>query len=107
MSITFEGYNSNAQKGPVGWYRTETFGGRLFENVVQATAADIQFDALQRAESAGYPIVMHTHDEGTAEVPDQPGFNPERLSEIMIEWPTWASWWPIRADGWEHRRYQK
>lgn len=104
--ITFEGYNSNSTKGPVGWHRMETYGGRLFENVVQAVAADIQFGALARLEARGYPVVMHTHDEGVAEVPV--GFGSvEEVAEIMTERPAWASWWPLRAAGWRHKRYQK
>ena len=105
-SITFEGYNSNAVKGPVGWHRMETYGGRLFENVVQATAADIQFEAALRVEASGYPVVMHTHDELTAEVPEGFGSHAE-LSAIMSQRPAWAAWWPIRSAGWEHKRYQK
>lgn len=104
--ITFEGYNSNSTKGPIGWYRLETYGGRLFENVVQAVAADIQFEALLRCEANSYPIVMHTHDEGIAEVPE--GFGSvDEMAAIMSERPAWASWWPLRAAGWRHKRYQK
>lgn len=106
-SITFEGYNSNAAKGAVGWRRMETFGGRLFENVVQAVSADIQAEALLRCERAGYPIVMHTHDEGCAEVVEGGPHSVEHMEAIMAERPTWASWWPIRAAGWTHIRYQK
>jgi DNA polymerase len=104
--ITFEGYNSNSTKGPIGWHRLETYGGRLFENVVQAVSLDIQADALLRCESRGYPIVMHTHDEGVAEVPH--GFGSvEEMVAIMSERPAWAAWWPLRAAGWRHERYQK
>jgi DNA polymerase bacteriophage-type len=105
-TITFEGYNSNAAKGPVGWYRMETYGGRLAENVTQAVAADIQFDALARCDAAGYPIVMHTHDEGVAEVDLGVG-SVEHMTAIMAERPSWASWWPIRAAGWDDTRYGK
>jgi DNA polymerase len=104
--ITFEGYNSNAQKGPPGWQVLETYGGRLFENVVQAVSADIQFLALERAEAAGYPIVMHTHDEGCAEVPEDFG-SVAQMCAVFSERPAWASWWPLRAAGWTHQRYQK
>jgi DNA polymerase len=104
--ITFEGHNSNSAKGKVGWHVLETYGGRLFENVVQATAADLQFEALGRCEKAGYSIVMHTHDEGTAETPKGWG-SVEGMTAIMIERPAWAAWWPIRGDGWVHKRYQK
>lgn len=105
-SITFEGWNSNAQKGKVGWITMETYGGRLFENVVQAVAYDIQAEALVRLEQRGYPLVMHTHDEGTAETPV--GFGSvEEMEAIMSERPAWASWWPLRSAGWRHKRYQK
>lgn len=104
--ITFEGYNSNATKGPIGWHRMETYGGRLFENVVQAVSRDIQADALLRCEAAGYPIIMHTHDEGCAEVPEGWG-SVEHMEAVMSERPAWAAWWPIRAAGWRDHRYQK
>lgn len=104
--ITFEGYNSNAVKGPVGWVVLETYGGRLFENVVQAVSADIQAEALVRLERSGYPVVMHTHDEAIAEVEHGRG-SVDEMAAIMTERPQWASWWPLRAAGWEHERYQK
>jgi DNA polymerase len=105
--ITFEGYNSNSQKGPVGWHRMETYGGRLAENVTQAVSADIQGEALKRCEAAGYPVVMHTHDELTAEVPVQSGKTLDGMTEIMTQRPAWAADWPIRGAGWTHKRYQK
>lgn len=104
--ITFEGYNSNAAKGRVGWNVLETYGGRLFENVVQAVAADIQGEALVRLEERSYPVVMHTHDEGISEVGYGRG-SVDEMAAIMSERPAWASWWPLRAAGWEHKRYQK
>jgi DNA polymerase len=118
-SITFEGHNSNAQKGPVGWHVLETYGGRLFENVVQAVSADIQAEALVRLEENYYPVVMHTHDEAIGEVPyvwdEMDGYDMtgtprgsiDEMAAIMTERPHWASWWPLRAAGWEHSRYQK
>lgn len=104
--ITFEGYNSNSTKGPIGWMVMDTYGGRLFENVVQAISADIQAETLVRLEARGYSVVMHTHDEAIAEVPIGWG-SIEEMCAIMSERPTWASWWPIRAAGWRHKRYQK
>jgi len=104
--ILFKGYNTNSLKGPVGWHIQETYGGRLFENVDQAVCADIQFGGLARCEEHGYPIVMHTHDEGAAEVPI--GFGSvEEMIALMTERESWYSWWPIRATGWRHKRYQK
>lgn len=104
--ITFEGYNSNATKGPIGWTRMETYGGRLFENVVQAVSCDVQAEAMLRCEAAGYSIVMHTHDEVCAEVPEGFGCVGD-MAALMTQRPAWGAWWPLKAAGWTHKRYQK
>jgi DNA polymerase len=105
-SLTFMGFNSNPKNGARGWGRMETYGGRLCENVTQAVCADIQAEAIVRAEAASYPVVMHTHDELCAEVPE--GFGSvDELCAIMGQSPDWASWWPLKAAGWRHKRYQK
>jgi len=81
-------------------------GPFIVHNCVQAVAADIQFEGLLRCETRGYPIVMHTHDEGISEVPE--GFGSvDEMTAIMSERPDWASWWPLKATGWRHKRYQK
>jgi len=104
--ILFEGWNSNSQKGAIGWHILETYGGRLFENICQAVGADIQAEALVRLESRGYPIVMHTHDEGIGEMQYGTG-SVDEMCAIMAERPEWCQWWPIKAAGWEHEVYQK
>lgn len=106
--IAYYGYNTNAEKGPTGWVSMETYGGRLVENVVQAVSADIQAEALIRAHAAGYPVVMHTHDELVAEVPQSSKtLTLEGLINVMRERPAWASWWPIKAAGWTGTIYHK
>lgn len=105
--LTFEGWNSNPQKGPLGWHRWDTYGGKLTENIVQATSRDLQANAMLRVAAAGHDIVMHTHDEITVEVPDDDSVTVEDIVNLMIVRPEWASWWPIRADGWEGKRYRK
>lgn len=107
MILTFEGHNSNSANGPIGWHRRDTYGGRLAENVTQAVAADIQMEAMVRVQASGYPVVMHTHDELTAEVPEDTDRPLERMIDLMTQRPAWAQDWPIRASGWVHRRYQK
>jgi len=81
-------------------------GPFIVHNCTQAVAADIQFEAIKRLEAAGYPIVMHTHDEATAECPVGQK-TVEEMEAIMEQRPAWAAWWPIRAKGWKGRRYGK
>ena len=78
----------------------------IVHNCCQAVARDIQADALLRCEAADYPVVMHTHDELTAEVLEGAG-TVEHMAELMTTRPDWAAWWPIRADGWRAKRYGK
>ena len=102
--LSFMGSNSNPAKGKTGWIRLETYGGRLFENVVQAVAADIQAEAMVRIRNAGHEIVMHTHDEITIETQTA---TVEEICALMAVSPAWAKGYPLKAAGWKHRRYQK
>lgn len=106
-SIRFEGYNTNPKNGPPGWQRMDTWGGRLTENIVQATARDIQWYGMRALEAAGYPIVLHVYDEDVAEVPH--GFGSvEEFERIMSTMPPWAAGWPVKASGgWRRARYGK
>jgi len=105
--ITFMGWNTDHTKGPKGWIRFDTYGGKLAENVTQATARDILAHAMPQLEAAGYPIVIHVHDEPVSEV--LTGFGSiEEYEDIMCRLPDWAKDYPIRAGGgWRGRRYRK
>ena len=107
LKITFMGWNSDGTKGPIGWMRRETYGGKLCENVVQATANDIMRHVMPPLERAGYPIVLHVHDEIISEVPNGRG-SIEEFERIMATLPGWCAQWPIKASGgWRGRRYRK
>jgi DNA polymerase len=107
LTISYEGWNTNPNNGPVGWIRMETWGGRLVENIVQATARDIQWYGIVNLEKAGYPIVLHVYDEDVAEVPKGWG-SVEEFEAIMSTMPEWAASWPIKAKGgWRRERYGK
>jgi DNA polymerase len=107
LSLSFEGWNSNAIYGAPGWMRIETWGGRLVENVVQATARDILAHAIVALERAAYPVVLHVHDEIVSEVPEKFGSVGE-FEKIMSTMPAWAADWPVKAQGgWRAKRYSK
>lgn len=107
LALSFEGWNSNAKKGPPGWQRMELYGGLLCENVVQATARDIMRGGIIALERAGYPVVLRVHDEVAAEVPEGWG-SIEEFEGLMATKPSYAKDWPIRAaGGWRGKRYRK
>jgi DNA polymerase len=105
--ITFEGWNSDYKVGPRGWMRMSTYGGKLAENVTQAVARDLLAYSMLNVERAGYPIVLHVHDEIVSEVPKGVGSVSE-FERIMSQTPPWAAGWPVRAaGGWRGKRYRK
>jgi DNA polymerase len=107
FKITYMTWNSNPKYGPTGWVAMETYAGRIAENIVQATAHDIQRFGIEALEAAGYGVVLHVYDENVAEVPH--GFGSiEEFEAIMSTMPPWAAGWPVRASGgWRGRRYRK
>ena len=99
--ICFMGQNQTTRK----WERTDTWGGKLVENVVQAFARDCLAVAILRLEKAGYEVVFSVHDEIVAEAPD--GSRWEDMAEIMGRPIDWAPGLLLRADGYETKFYMK
>jgi DNA polymerase len=82
------------------------YGGLWAENVVSGIARDLLADAMLRIEAAGYPIVLHVHDEAVAEVPEGFG-SPVEFTHLMTRQPAWALQLPIAAKAWTGKRYTK
>jgi DNA polymerase len=89
------------------WVNTSTYGGKLTENVDQAVSRDIMANGLLRVEAAGYPPVMSVHDEGVSEVPDDHAGTVKEYEDLLCVLPDWASGLPLKASGWEGKRYRK
>lgn len=102
MRLRYWGLNSKNK-----WTPQRLYGGLLAENVTQATARDVLAEALPRCEAAGYPVVMHVHDEILCEVPDDGKFSETELAHIMCAVEPWARGLPIAAAGWQGARYRK
>lgn len=102
--ITYEGRN-NKRNGI--WDRISTYGGMLTENIVQALSRDIMVEAMFRVEDAGYPIVLTVHDEVVSETDADYGSLGEFEKLVKGPCPSWASGFPLGADGFECTRYRK
>lgn len=99
--IEFMGQNQTTRK----WERTQTWGGKLVENIVQAFARDCLAVAMVRLDEAGYAITFHVHDEIIAEAPD--GSRWEDMAEIMGRPIDWAPGLLLRGDGYSTKFYMK
>jgi DNA polymerase len=88
------------------WARIGTYGGKLVENVTQATARDILIESMLKLENAGFPIVASIHDEAVSEI-DEGERTTEEFVEIMSRAPQWIGNCPIAASGWRGKRFQK
>lgn len=94
----------------MGQYRT--WGGELVENVVQKVARDILAHGMLNVEEAGYPVVLHAHDELVSEVwevstTSSVGFSVAKFEALMCKTPPWAATLPVKAEGFMGARYRK
>jgi DNA polymerase len=76
--------------------RNHARGALLFQNTVQAVAADLLRESLLLADDKGLNIVGHTHDEIIGIGSDTDG---AILNKIMLETPWWAEGLPIATGG--------
>lgn len=82
-AIVYEGLDQTTKK----WGTVRTYGGKLTENIVQATARDILGMVILRAGERGLDVVFHIHDEIIVEAThDQKLSDVEALFSEPIAW---------------------
>lgn len=100
--LYYMGQNQTTRK----WERTETWGGKLVENIVQAVARDCLAVALLRLDNAGFQTLFTVHDEVIVEEPV--GWRTwQDVAEIMGQPIDWAPGLLLRGDGYETPFYMK
>jgi DNA polymerase len=87
--------------------RNKIYGGLFLENVVQCLARIMVGNAM-REVATRYRVVMSTHDELVALVPDAEADDAlEWFIQIMSTPPIWALDIPLAAEGSHDQRYGK
>ena len=99
--FTYMGLNQYTRK----WERISSYGGKLFENVVQAIARDVLVAAMKRCAANGFDIVLTVYDEIIAEA--VMGRTVDEMISLMTTVPHWAPGLPLAAGGFETQRYYK
>ena len=87
------------------WGLTDTWGGKLVENITQAVARDCLAETLLRLKRKGLTAVFHVHDEVIVEV-DSAG-QLDDILDIMAEPLDWAPELPLKGAGFCAEYYQK
>lgn len=103
--FTYMGLNQYTRK----WERISSYGGKLFENVVQAIARDVLVEGMKRVEESElFQIVLTVYDEIVAEAPAYPETDDiGALTALLTTVPDWAPGLPLAANGFETDRYRK
>ena len=101
-SMTYMSLNQTTRK----WERAESFGGRLTENLVQATARDCLKEALFNLDKAGYDVRATVHDEVIITDPYDHGTLEEAI-QLMCKGAPWMEGLPLNADGYYCSSYRK
>lgn len=102
-SITYAGVEQQTKR----WGRLETWGGKLVENIVQATARDCLAVTMLRVSEMGYRIVMHVHDEIIVDAPVKDIQALDNITHVMAQEIPWAPGLPLKGDGYETDFYKK
>lgn len=104
--ISYLGENANT-----GHYEMiRTYGGRIVENLVQATARDCLAFAIKELMDNGYKIRFHVHDEVIVEVPEENPLAETDVPRLMAEAITKTKWGhdiPLKAESYECGFYLK
>lgn len=89
----------------IGGKRVITYGSKLFENAVQATAREAFMWLVLKLEDAGFRTLINVYDEAVIEC--APERDVEEVKAIMNQTPPWLANCPLSADAKEVKCYQK
>lgn len=100
-SVGDDGHIHYMEQTDRGWQDSETYGGKLTENLTQAIGRDCLEFALDNLKVAGFKVVFHIHDEVVIErKTNDPEADLYEVRRIMSQPAPWAKGLPLNAEGW-------
>ncbi len=88
------------------WVKTDTFGGSLVENIIQALTRDILRDGMLAADKVGFKLVGHCHDEAIGEGANNQN-DLDEFQRLLCGSSEWAEGFPIATEGFISKVYRK
>lgn len=104
-SLKYRGVNQETHK----WGWIETYGGKLTENVIQATARDCLAETMTEiSDNLHLPIIFHVHDEIISEIDiDCQDEEMAAIKDAFAKTPSWAPGLPLNGAGYITPYYKK
>ena len=87
------------------WEVTSSYGGKMTENIVQATARDCLAETLRRIHALGLQVVFHVHDEVIIDAPMDMAV--DTVCGLMGDPIPWAPGLILKGAGFENSYYMK
>jgi DNA polymerase len=101
--LRFMGRDQKSKK----WVRQGSYGGKLTENITQATARDIMAHAkVELADTIDYDLLLSIHDEIVVEI-DEGRADRKDFEIRMADLPECYEGCPITAEAKVYKRYRK
>lgn len=106
--VSDDGHIHYREQTNAGWQDSETYGGKLTENLTQAIGRDCLEYALDNLKQTGYRVVFHIHDEVVIERKSaDPEADLQEVRRIMSQPAPWAKGLPLNAEGWVGQFFTK
>ena len=87
---------------------SDTYGGKLTENICQATARCVMSDSMLELDRAGIDLIATVHDEVIAEADKADAeLTLERMEAIMSAEKSWSGGLPLATEGFVSYRFKK
>ena len=106
-ALEYWGLGKKNNKQTSTWMKLDTYGGKITENIIQATARDCLAEKMIQVTDIGYQIVAHVHDEMIVDVSTEDTEAAKTIDAAMAEPISWAPGLPLQGGTYECSYYKK